>query len=202
MSRPPPVAPPAFDPWTATSQEAEALAHAEARWEVPAGGVARWVRAQNVKEAREVIEGGDGRALLWAVGECLDVGLVAPDWLARAFRERLNQVENAQVDSYDKAFGKPFPGKRVDVIRERREKSLLVYWAVKERLAAGAKVGGGREAVNAFEAVAPDFSMSAGDVRKMYYAQVACFRALDERAARLSGTEPPALKPKGRKRKP
>jgi len=54
---------------------------------------------------------GGGRQIMTAVSLCLEHGLVVPQWLADAFRQRVTNVIGMEVKSWDapEAFGAPFP---------------------------------------------------------------------------------------------
>ncbi len=113
----------AFDPFTATMDEATAQPHAHAI----RGPVLQWVSARMLEDWRARIEGGDGFDVLQGVAWCATNGLKIPDWLADMFLQRYRRVQQLHVSSWDDptAFGRPYPP-RVDLAvgRLRREKRI------------------------------------------------------------------------------
>jgi len=117
----------AFDPWTATFEEAlEAETEAERQrpgsdYE-PDRSISQWAAAQHIVDhLRDRVESGDGNAAMDAVAQCVRSGLIAPDWLARKFLRCYDSVLNCRVASWDQAFGAPFPPRaKLEVWRLRR----------------------------------------------------------------------------------
>lgn len=103
-----------FDPFISTLEEAKAQPDAWAEH----GAVLRWGAAQQINSDREELE----KSPIDGVARCVRAGLVAPDWLARAFLRQYGQVLHCKVASWDEAFGPPFPpGKHLSTYRlERR----------------------------------------------------------------------------------
>lgn len=121
----------AFDPWTASWEEAQA-AHEDTAG--PEGAIFQWIAAQGLKNPEQNSE-GDGFSVLAAVASCAMHGLVMPDWLARAFLRRYRAVQQLRVDSWDapEAFGRPYPkGAQITAMRRRRLNRLKVALAVRQ----------------------------------------------------------------------
>lgn len=169
-----------IDPWSATLEEVNAatitaLQSPIARFSSRVHNASdqlcrRYVHALNVKDARPAVEAGKGMAVMFAVNECLQAGLVAPPWLADAFGKRYQAVGNLEVNSWDdeKAFGRPFPGAHLDAAKEAREAALPVRRAVDKLRAEGMPTGGALWEAAA-EALGRDAS-AASWVRDVYYA--------------------------------
>lgn len=117
----------AFDPWTATFDEAMAAQSALPYYSGPNGPLYQWEAAQSVNALRSAVEGGCGFDVMDAVSRCMRHDLVAPDWLARAFVRRYDSVLNCRVGSWDDAFGRPYPLRaRLGTLRQRRQ----MRWAL------------------------------------------------------------------------
>ncbi|HEY9069529.1 MAG TPA: hypothetical protein VIV61_04690 [Candidatus Ozemobacteraceae bacterium] len=160
-----------FAPWQATKDELytarrDALDHGVAN-DVIDRMCAQWNAAQIVKEARSAIEGGDGLALMNAVNECLSNGLVAPDWLAKEFRQRYNAVAERHVKSWDdeKALGRPLQkGRHLESAREKMRLSLPVYGLVRELQAQGEPID-----ESLFERIGEQLDISPATAKEYYY---------------------------------
>jgi hypothetical protein len=90
-----------------------------------------------------------------------------PQWLADEFARRHALVTNAELGSWDQAFGRPWPPKtRLVEVRRRRHQSVLVHSAVFAHVLRGAAVDG-----NLFDAVALELDMGIGGAtaRDRYY---------------------------------
>lgn len=117
----------AFNPWTATFDEANAAQDALGYETGPDGPLFQWNAAQEVNALRAAVEAGGGFDVMDAVSRCLRHDLVAPDWLAREFIRRYDSVLNCRAGSWDDAFGRPHPlRKRLETLRQRR----LMRWAL------------------------------------------------------------------------
>lgn len=123
----------AFDPFTATIEEAQCLQELSGQTVQPDTPILQWVEAQHIKADRARIEAGTGFDVLAAVAGCATRGLVMPDWLARAFLKRYRQVQQLRVASWDAedAFGKPYPSKaQLGAMRRRRDQRFKVWEVV------------------------------------------------------------------------
>jgi len=128
-----------FDPWSASEGEALAAqrAYRDTGGPSPAGPIFQWSAAKNVLSRREKIAAGDGYAVMYCVHLCVWHGLVAPDWLARAFLRRFRLVSRAEVGSWDEAFGRPWKkGVHLNRIRRRQEVGPAIVNAVVDAVAA------------------------------------------------------------------
>lgn len=116
----------AFDPWTATREEARA-AQVGCN-DLGAGPLMQWIFARKLMAKRELIE-VDGGAVMDAVADCATVGLAMPDWLARAFLKRYDAVARARAISWDDsaAFGLPWPkGIHLAAVRRRQRNAIAI----------------------------------------------------------------------------
>ena len=110
----------AFDPWTATLEEA--LAHPNAH-DLKTGSVFQQITASQLTFDREKFEGGSGFDVLEAVAKCAVAGLVMPNWLAVVYLKRYRAVQGCLVDSWDaeQAFGRPYrKGTQIAQLRRKR----------------------------------------------------------------------------------
>lgn len=153
-----------FDPWTASIDEA---VDAQEKWprEEPRGPVFQWQAAQNIQQEREQIEAGDGFSILAAIASCVTYGLVAPEWLARAYLRSYRKVLSCESASWDEVFGKPYPGKKLADLRRRRQLRLAVFNSVSEiRKSEGTSID-----VGLFEQVAQKFNIGKTLCSELYY---------------------------------
>lgn len=129
-----------FDPWTATEDEARAATGGDTievgEYKLINPAMSRWYAARYIGSIlRPRIENeGDTLAILEAMAECAENGLVAPDWLAKAFIEPIHKVLDYKVGSIDEAFGHPFKGKRVADLRRQREMQSFLWLGAREFL--------------------------------------------------------------------
>ena len=118
----------AFDPWT--SSAAEALLAADSHPEA----LAQHQAASEVLQAHDACLTADGGCtVLQCMRLCAANRLTPPQWLADAFISRLSRVQEAEVASWDDAFGRPWPPRtRLHAIREQRRLKRVVHAAVWE----------------------------------------------------------------------
>lgn len=149
---------PAFDPWTATP--ADALARGMDSPEASA-----WAFARATLANREAIE-TDGRQLLEAVATVMDWGLRSPEWLAKAFRQRLEIFQTYETSSLDRAFGVPPRNERtLATLRDGRHFRGKVHEALLNRL----RVDPDRPIDNElWEEVGQQFEMGRDKVIRLY----------------------------------
>lgn len=123
-----------FDPWT--SSAAEALRAHEQHVAGGPGPLAQHQAAQQVLAARSACLAADGGCeVLRCMALCMANGLSAPGWLADAFVGRHARVVDAEVGTWDEAFGAPWPPRtRLAEVRKRRRLRRAVHAAVFERV--------------------------------------------------------------------
>lgn len=126
----------AFDPWTATLEEAAAQEQAD--WANPNSALEQWEAAQKLTGQKAQIESGDGFGVLRAVARCALYRLVIPDWLVPLYLKRIYAVQCYAAGSWDDpaAFGRPYPkGTQIAARRRRRLAKFPVVRAVHDALA-------------------------------------------------------------------
>jgi len=65
-------------------------------------------------------EGGDSQALLGTIQICLRTGVQTPLWAIEAFADCTERVFEADVGSWDEAFGRPYPkGTHLATLRQK-----------------------------------------------------------------------------------
>lgn len=153
-----------FDPWTSSVEEAIA---AQERHQAagPDGPIFQWTAARRIEAQKDAAEGGDGFAVLACIRSCVTSGLVAPEWLAYAFNRHYDQVLSCRVRSWDEAFGKPYSGKDIKLLRQRRELRFAVYNKVLETLNDHPQVIGEK----LFAQVAEHFGIKKTLCAELYY---------------------------------
>lgn len=76
-----------------------------------------------------------GCAVLQAIRLCAVARLVPPQWLSDAFVQRHALVTEAEVGTWDEAFGSPWPPRtRLDTVRKHRRLKKVIHEAVWQRL--------------------------------------------------------------------
>lgn len=113
-----------FNPWESTFDEAKAEHElCGYSWSDPTGPLFQFFGAERVKQAKSMVENGDGFVVLMCIRICVTNGLVAPEWLAYAFNRRYDAVANGMAISWDDklAFGKPYKaGTHKNSVKKRR----------------------------------------------------------------------------------
>lgn len=125
--------------------------------------------AEAIESLRARCESGDGCAVLLAVRDYMLQDPQVPAWLRDCFVRHYARVGDAQVASWDEAFGRPFPrGTRIAILRRDRTRLRLVHEAVWAQLRRNPK-----QAIDAklFELAARDSNLacSGATVRNLYY---------------------------------
>lgn len=127
--------------------------------------------------------------IMWAVDLCLANGLVAPEWLAKAFHGGFECVEKLEMKTWDEAFGKPHGTKHFKKVQKWREKAIKIYQAVMEAHWSGdtLTIGVSRKAFDknknaqgAFGRVGRMFKIPAKAVEKIYSAVKAGQESFDQ----------------------
>ena len=109
-------------------------------WLDPTGPICKWDALQKLDWIERQFSKGDNFALLHAIRICAQRDLVIPEWAARAYIKRFNDVLNCRTNSWDGAFGRPYPnGMHLSKARQRRQLRFAVYNRVREILAANPK---------------------------------------------------------------
>jgi hypothetical protein len=126
-----------FDPWTASLEEAQ-REQESSRHDGPDAPIFQWKAARDIEGQKDLIESGDGFAILACVRKLMTHGLVAPAWLAYAFNKRYDAVLNCRANSWDdqNAFGRPYPkGKHLNALRKSRTIRFQIFNSVNQILA-------------------------------------------------------------------
>lgn len=118
-----------FDPWTATVEQA--LTWAEGRDRITPEPLAQRLAAQDVLRNRDVCLAVNGGCMvLQCLRLCAVNQLTPPCWLWDAFSQRHSKVTDAEVATWDEAFGRPWPAHtRLNAVRERRRLKIKVHSA-------------------------------------------------------------------------
>jgi hypothetical protein len=98
--------------------------------------------AQQVLQARdECLAAEGGGAVLRCLQRCLLHALLPPRWLSDAFAQRHARVTEAEVGSWDEAFGAPWPpGTRLATVRKHKRLKQAIHAEAWTRVLAGAPV--------------------------------------------------------------
>jgi hypothetical protein len=141
----------------------------------PKGPIVRWIARNSMEKLRLSYQAGEEKALMDAVSTCAWGSIPMPDWVADAFWLRHQKVDNYELDSWDKAFGRPLPrNSNVNAKKKEHDLSVLVWREVAES----------REPVDSalFEKIgkAMDPPIGASTARNYYYAMKPVADRLDE----------------------
>ena len=145
-------------------EQAEA-AHRQA--EARVGAMARWRGLQTLDILEQRYANGNRFALLHAINICAKYYLVIPEWARDAFIEGFSAVGSFRTNSWDDAFGRPYPKRmRMSMARRRRDLLPKVYNRVRQILdaAPGTPVS---EAL--FEQVGDEFGIGKTLCSQLYY---------------------------------
>jgi hypothetical protein len=98
------------------------------------GPLDRWIGAQELKDLHCVYQkGGEQSIILDALFLCSLHSLPIPQWCQMAYLESYRKVKHYKAKSWDDVFGKPHKkGVHLAAKKDEREKSLLVYYAIKQ----------------------------------------------------------------------
>jgi hypothetical protein len=136
-------------------------------WCDPAGPLYQWDALQKLDALERQYAKGDGFALLQAIKVCVNHDLVIPRWAAIAFIQGFYAVLNCRTDSWDGAFGPPYPkGMHIAKARQRRLLRFQVYNRINEILKSDPKppIDEGL-----FERVGDEFGIGKTLCNRLYY---------------------------------
>src|SRR5258708_12465 len=68
---------------------------------------------------------GQPEALKDMIYWCLKLGWAIPQWAADALIVAVEKVRFAEVDSWDDAFGKPYPGEHIGKVRRHKKSTAI-----------------------------------------------------------------------------
>ena len=110
-----------FDPFTATEQDAKNQPNADG---VPDGAFWKWQAAQKITRHKDQYEANP----IHGIADCLRAKITPPDWLTSAFLKQFDRVKDAEVRTWDEAFGAPYPKSvHLETIRKSRGNGLLRF---------------------------------------------------------------------------
>jgi hypothetical protein len=126
----------------------------------------QWSAMHDLEALKEQFEAGDHFALLLAIRKCANHDLVMPDWVARNFIRRCDQVLGCRQKSWDEAFGQPYPkGTHIASLRRNRELRLAVWLRIREIIRTeSVAIDDGL-----FHRVGKEFGISKTIANKLYY---------------------------------
>ena len=125
----------AFDPWSATKLEAlQRNTECGARdLGTPHAPLNRWNAARRVSAVQASCGAENGGCMVLAcMALCIEHDLTLPHWLRAEFVRRHQRVVNAELRTWDEAFGKPWPARsRLPNTKRRMVLKPVVYEAVR-----------------------------------------------------------------------
>jgi len=116
------------------------------------------------EEIKSHHQSGNPLALMDMIFWCATFGWKLPQWAADAFIFAANKVRSAQVDSWDEAFGRPYPDEHVGKVH-RHLRTMEIYLRVTELHGPNTPIDNGM-----FERVAKEFSLAKTQCAELYYA--------------------------------
>jgi hypothetical protein len=131
----------------------------------PSSPVDQWLALHDIDALKRRYDAGEAFALLHAIKLCAAHELVMPDWLARAYLDKLRTVTHYEVRPLDQAFGSYLPkGSKLSAHRSRIVKGPRVWLEVTRRNAGGEPID-----EQLFANIGNEFGHSASIVRDYYY---------------------------------
>ena len=120
---------------------------------------------------RVAYEAGDNMALLAAIRVCATHDLVIPEWASKGFIAAYDKVLNCQTNSWDDAFGEPYPGKQVNRLKQRRNNKPNVFTSVRrlQNENPDLPLMSNRDVTGIFDIVAEDLAIGPTICRELYY---------------------------------
>jgi hypothetical protein len=152
----------------ALAEQLEARAHGFP-FADPTGPFYRWRARRKLGVLERRYAAGDRFALMHAIRVCANYDLAMPLWVALAYIEGFDRVLHYRADSWDDAFGRPFPkGGHLARARLRHMRGPQVYVRIMEILKSekGATIDDGL-----FERVGKELGVSKTLCSKLYYQQ-------------------------------
>jgi hypothetical protein len=102
-----------FDPFAATEAQARAEPDADG---VPDGAFWKWQAAQRITDGQSQYEANP----ICGIAACLRASIMPPQWLVHSFLKQFDQVRDAEVRTWDEAFGPPYPKSvRLETLRPK-----------------------------------------------------------------------------------
>lgn len=102
-----------FDPFAATEAQARAEPDADG---IPDGVFYKWQAAQRITEGQSQYEANP----IQGIAACLRARIMPPQWLVHSFLKQFDLVRDAEVRTWDEAFGQPYPKSvRLETLRPK-----------------------------------------------------------------------------------
>lgn len=146
-------------------------------WKHPAGPLFQANAKLELEHERLRFERGQKMALMGAIRICANHDLPLPDWAARAYISAYDKVLTCRSNDWNEVFGRPYPGKHLGKLRQRRELKFAIYLRVNDLRQDGWSIEDGRRVpryVRAlddilFEEVGEEFSIKKTLCKELYY---------------------------------
>ena len=137
----------------------------------PAGPFFQAVAKDKLEKEREAYDAGDNMALLAAIRICANHDMVIPEWASKGFIAAYDKVLNCQTNSWDDAFGEPYPGKQVNRLMQRRNNKPAVFTGVRklQNEKPGLPLMSNKDVTGIFDIVAKDLGIGPTICRELYY---------------------------------
>jgi hypothetical protein len=162
----------------------------------PATPFFQWATLLQLDQLERDFRGGDRFALMMAIHLCAWYELVIPDWAAKAFMRAFRRVNHCDLDSWDEAFGRPYPkGFHLKNARQNRALRPAIYLRVKgmltrrvenDKIIEPMPLGDGL-----FEVIGKEFGVGKTRANKLYYEARAMFGSSLPRNPRNSRQDSP-----------
>jgi hypothetical protein len=108
-----------FDPFAATEAQARAEPDADG---VPDGAFYKWQAAKRITECQSQYEANP----IQGIAVCLRARIMPPQWLVHSFLKQFDLVRDADVRTWDEAFGQPYPKSvRLETLRPKSAQTGL-----------------------------------------------------------------------------
>lgn len=114
-----------FDPFAATEAQARAEPNVDG---IPDGVFYKWQAAQRITEGQSQYEANP----IQGIAVCLRARIMPPQWLVHSFLKQFDLVRDAEVRTWDEAFGQPYPKSvRLETLRPKSAQVGLLDHMIK-----------------------------------------------------------------------
>jgi len=156
-----------FDPWTCSFEDAIEFED-KSKNKCLGGNQSPIMQASAVGRANQLkdqVISGDGFSLLAVIRICASHGLVIPTWAVKQYITKYDVILNCRASSWDDAFGKPYQGKHLKKLKQRRDLRHPVYMRVREILSSKSRPPIDK---GLFEEVGEHFGIKATYAEELY----------------------------------
>lgn len=156
-----------FDPWVSSFEDAIKFENKNQNKYIGdnQSPIMQASAARRANQLKDQVISGDGFSLLAVIRICASSGLVIPPWAVKQYIAKYDVILNCRASSWDDAFGKPYKGKHLKKLKQRRDLRHPVYMRVREILASNSRPPIDK---GLFEEVGEHFGIKATYAEELY----------------------------------